>query len=200
MYASERESQRVRDLREQWRTRQAALSERRVVFIDETGVNLALARLYGRARRGQRARGAVPKNYGESVTLIGAIDQTGLFASLTFRGATDTLAMKVFVSEILLPALSPGDCVVWDNLAVHKTRSVRELFAEAGVELMFLPPYSPDLNPIEMCWSKLKTYLRFVGARTYETLSEAISAAIKLITAADARNWMQHCGYVSHLL
>lgn len=187
-------------MRAQWRTRQADLTRRRVVFIDETGVNLALARLYGRARRGQRARGAVPKNYGESVTLIGAIDQNGLFASLTFRGATDTLAMKVFLKEVLLPELKPGDCVVWDNLAVHKTRVVRELFREDGVELMFLPPYSPDLNPIELCWSKLKTYLRFVGARTYETLSEAISAAIKLITATDAQNWMRHCGYVSHLL
>ena len=170
------------------------------MFVDETGVNLALARLYGRARRGQRATGAVPKNYGQSVTLIGAIDRNGLLATLTFRGATDTLAMKVFVSEILLPVLSAGDCVVWDNLAVHKTHVVRELFAEAGIELLFLPPYSPDLNPIELCWSKLKTYLRSVGARTYETLSEAISAAIKLITATDAQNWMRHCGYVSHLL
>ena len=167
------------------------------MFIDETGVNLALARLYGRARRGQRATGAVPKNYGESVTLIGAIDRNGLFASLTFRGATDTLAMTVFLKEVLLPQLKPGDCVVWDNLAVHKTRAVRQLFDEAGVELLFLPPCSPDLNPIEMCWSKLKTYLRAVGARTYEALSEAISAAIKLITATDARNWMRHCGYVS---
>ena len=171
-----------------------------MVFVDETGVNLALARLYGRARRGQRATGAIPKNYGESVTLIGAIDQNGLCASLSFRGATDTLAMKVFLKEVLLPELKPGDCVVWDNLAVHKTRAVQQLFDEAGVELLFLPPYSPDLNPIELCWSKLKTYLRAVGARTYETLSEAISAAIKLITATDARNWMRHCGYVSHLL
>lgn len=173
---------------------------RRVVFVDETGVNLALAKNYGRAPRGQRAVGAVPKNYGQSVTLIGAIDAQGLCASLTFRGATDTLAMKVFVKEVLLPALQPGDCVIWDNLAVHKTRIVQELFARARVELLFLPPYSPDLNPIELCWSKLKTYLRAVGARTYETLSKAISAAIKLITATDARNWMRHCGYVSHLL
>lgn len=171
-----------------------------MVFIDETGVNLSLTRLYGRAQRRQRARGAVPKNYGESVTLIGAIDENGLVAALTFRGATDTAAMKVFITEILLPELKPGDCVVWDNLAVHKTRVVRELFREAGVELLFLPPYSPDLNPIELCWSKLKTYLRSVGARTYEALSEAISAAIKLITATDAQNWMRHCGYVSHLL
>jgi transposase len=187
-------------LRVEWRLQQSGLAQRRVVFIDETGVNLAMARYYGRAKRGQRARGAVPKNYGQSVTLIGAIDRDGLFASLTFRGATDTAAMKVFVKEVLLPELNPGDCVIWDNLAVHKTRVVQDLFTEADVELLFLPPYSPDLNPIEMCWSKMKTYLRAVGARTYEKLSEAISAAIKLITATDARNWIKHCGYVSHLL
>lgn len=159
-----------------------------------------MARYYGRALRGQRAHGAVPKNYGQSVTLIGAIDRTGLLATLTFRGAIDTFAMKVFVKEVLLPQLRSGDCVIWDNLAVHKTRVVQDLFREAKVELLFLPPYSPDLNPIEMCWSKLKTYLRAVGARTYETLSMAISAAIKKITATDAQNWMRHCGYVSHLL
>lgn len=176
------------------------MSERRLVFIDETGVNLALTRLYGRAPRGQRAIGATPKNYGQSVTLIGAIDRHGLVATLTFRGATDTEAMKVFVKEILLPELKPGDCVIWDNLTVHKTRVVQDLFQEAKVELLFLPPYSPDFNPIEMCWSKLKTHLRAVGARTYETLSTAISAAIKKITAADAQNWMRHCGYVSYLL
>ena len=187
-------------MRLEWQSQQSELSERRVVFIDETGVNLAMARHYGRARRGRRAHGAVPKNYGDSVTLIGAIDRHGLLATLTFRGATDTTAMKVFVKEILLPQLSSGDCVIWDNLAVHKTRAVQDLFREASVELLFLPPYSPDLNPIEMCWSKLKTYLRAVGARTYETLSTAISAAIKKITANDAQNWIRHCGYVSHLL
>lgn len=159
-----------------------------------------MARHYGRALRGKRAHGAVPKNYGQSVTLIGAIDHHGLLATLTFRGAIDTTAMKVFVKEVLLPELRSGDCVIWDNLAVHKTRVVQDLFREAEVELLFLPPYSPDLNPIEMCWSKLKTYLRAVGARTYETLSMAISAAIKKITASDAQNWIRHCGYVSHLL
>ncbi|HQU81624.1 MAG TPA: IS630 family transposase [Pyrinomonadaceae bacterium] len=169
------------------------------MFIDETGVNLAFARLYGRAPRGQRAIGATPKNYGESVTLIGAIDRNGLFATLSFRGATDTEAMKAFLKEFLLPELNPGDCVIWDNLAVHKTHVVQDLFRQAKVELLFLPPYSPDLNPIEMCWSKLNTYLRSVSARTYEALLKAISAAIKKITATDAQNWIRHCVYVSHL-
>lgn len=163
-------------------------------------MNLQLNRRYGRARAGARAIGKVPKNYGESVSLIGAIDHSGLIASFAVPGATDTDAMLVFLSEILLPVLKAGDCVIWDNLSVHKTGAVRKLFQKAEVELLFLPPYSPDLNPIEMCWSKLKTSLRAKAARTYETLSEAISAAIKQITALDAQNWMRHCGYVSHLL
>lgn len=171
-----------------------------MVFVDETGVNLALCRRYGRAFGGNRAIGSVPKNYGESVSLIGAIDQSGLIASFSFKGATDTEAMKVFVAQVLLPVLKPGDCVVWDNLSVHKTRAVQDLFAKAGVELLFLPPYSPDLNPIEMCWSKLKTCLRAAAARTYDKLSEEISAAIQMITAHDAQNWIRHCGYVSLLL
>ena len=176
------------------------MREKHIVFVDETGVNLQLARRYGRARAGMRAIGSVPKNYGESVSLIGAIDQSGLIASFAVRGATDTQAMLVFLTEILLPTLEPGDCVVWDNLAVHKTRAVQALFEKAKVELLFLPPYSPDLNPIEMCWSKLKTYLRAKAARSYEKLSEAIGAAIKEITSLDAQNWIRHCGYVSHSL
>ena len=134
------------------------------------------------------------------MSLIGAIDQSGIVASFAVRGATDTAAMLVFLTEILLPVLRPGDCVVWDNLAVHKTSVVQALFERAKVELLFLPPYSPDLNPIEMCWSKVKTYLRAAAARTYEKLSEAIGAAIREITALDAQNWIRHCGYVSHSL
>ena len=142
----------------------------------------------------------MPKNYGESVSLIGAIDSSGLIASFAIRGATDTEAMEVFLTEILLPELKPGDCVIWDNLSVHKTRAVQKLFEKAEIELLFLPPYSPDLNPIEMCWSKLKTYLRVKEVRNYEKLSEAISAAIKEIFARDAQNWIRYWGYVSHSL
>jgi transposase len=108
--------------------------------------------------------------------------------------------MLVFLREILLPELQPGDCVVWDNYSVHKIRALQTLFEKAKVELLFLPPYSSDLNPIKMCWSKLKTFLRATAAKTYEKLSEAISAAIKEITARDAQNWIRHCGYVSHSL
>lgn len=107
-----------------------------------------------------RAVGSVPKNYGECVSLIGGIDRSGLIAGFAVRGATDTEAMLVFLREILLPVLKPGDCVVRDNLSVYKTRAAERLFEKAEVELLFPPPYSPDLNPREMCWLKLKIFLR----------------------------------------
>ena len=175
---------------------QPALEKRRIIFIDETGVNLSLTCAYGRARRGKRAVGAVPKNYGKSLSLIGAMSREGIIGSFCFLGSTDTAAMRVFLREVLLPVLKPGDLVVWDNLTVHKTRAVLSEFEKAEVEVLFLPPYSPDLNPIEMCWSKVKTYLKQVAARNYAALNEAISAALLTVTIADVANWMRHCGYI----
>lgn len=140
--------------------------------------------------------GSVPKNYGEGVTLLGVINQSGGQAALEVRGATDEIVMLAFIEEILSQVLMPGDCLVLDNLTSHKTRKVQEAFAALGVEVYYLPPYSPDLNPIEMCWSKVKTVLKKTAARTYPSLSEAISEALKTITAADTRSWIRHCGYV----
>lgn len=184
-------------LRAQWQKLfQPSLRQRRLIFIDETGVNLSLTRNYGRARQGKRAVGAVPKNYGQSVTLIGALTRDGILGSFCFLGSTDTEAMRVFVRAVLLPMLKSGDVVIWDNLAVHKTRAVLSEFERAEIEVLFLPPYSPDLNPIEMCWSKLKTYLKAKAARNYEALYQAISAALLTITANDSVNWLRHCNYV----
>lgn len=111
------------------------------------------------------------------------------------RGATDELVMLAFIREILAPVVEQGDVIVMDNLTSHKTHRVQAAFAELGVEVLYLPPYSPDLNPIEMCWSKFKARLRQISARSYDVLSEAISNALKTITAADARSWIRHCGY-----
>ena len=195
--ASERLSERVRELRVAWeREKQPALAKRQVWFLDETGVSLRLARTYARAFGGARAFGFVPKNYGESVTVLGALNASGQIAAMEVRGATNEAVMLAFINEVLSKAVSPGDVVVLDNLSAHKTAKVQAAFAQIGVEAWYLPPYSPDLNPIEMCWSKLKTNLRAKAARTYEALSEAISAALQTITAADAKNWAKHCGYV----
>jgi len=157
-------------------------------------MNLSLSREYARSERGSRAIGNKPKNYGDSVTLLGAINQDATIAALEVRGSTDETVMLIFIKEILSFYFMPGDCVVLDNLTSHKTLKVQEAFAALGVEVYYLPPYSPDLNPIEMCWSKLKTYLKQAAARSYRALSEAISKALKTITAADTiaiLNWMR---------
>lgn len=130
------------------------------------------------------------------MTILGAMRRGGQLATLEVRGATDELVMLFFIREILSSVIEKGDVVVLDNLTSHKTRKVREAFDALGVEVWYLPPYSPDLNPIERCWSKFKALLKQAAARTYETLSEAISEALKKITAADIKNWSRHCGYV----
>ena len=187
----------MRELRVAWeREKQAALAGRRVWFLDETGVSLWLARTHARAYCGARAFGFVPKNYGESVTVLGALNTSGQIAAMEVRGATNEAVMLAFINEVLSKAVSPGDVVVLDNLSAHKTAKVQAAFAALAVEAWYLPPYSPDFNPIEMCWSKLKTNLRAAAARTYEELSKAINAALLTITAADAKNWAKHCGYV----
>jgi transposase len=170
----------------------------RLKFIDESGVNIAMTRLYGRAPRGERAVGSAPKNYGENVTMLGALSAAGLEALMMVNGATDSEVFAAFVREVLAPTLCEGDIVVLDNLGAHRSRAAREVVEARGARLVFLPPYSPDLNPIEQCWSKLKTYLRAAKARTREALEEAIKQALATLTESDARAWFKHCGYVLH--
>jgi transposase len=167
----------------------------RFKFVDESGVNLALTRLYGRAPRGERVVGGVPINYGANVTLIGALSCSGLEALMTVEGATDGEVFRVYVRQVLSPTLRPGDIVVMDNLGAHRVSGIREAIEKCGATLLYLPPYSPDLSPIEECWSKLKTALRAVGARTRRRLARAITQAIATIREADAVAWFAHCGY-----
>jgi transposase len=164
-------------------------------FIDESGVNISMTRLYGRAPRGHRVVGSIPKNWGHNVTLLAALSTTGVEATMTIEGATDTDVFCAYVSDVLAPTLRTGDIVVMDNLSAHKTQRVRELIEARGARLVYLPPYSPDFNPIEPCWSKIKTFLRAAKARTSERLDEAIKQAFETITEADARAWFSHCGY-----
>jgi transposase len=167
----------------------------RLKFIDEAGVNLALTRLYGRAPRGERVVGGVPINYGENITMIGALSCRGLEAMMTVDGASDGGVFRAYVRQVLSPTLEPGDIVVMDNLGAHKVSGIREAIERCGATLLYLPPYSPDLSPIEPCWSKLKTALRAVGARTRHRLERAISQALATICEADAVAWFAHCGY-----
>jgi len=170
----------------------------RLKFIDESGVNISMTRLYGRAPRGQRVVGSAPQNYGENITMLGALSAQGLSALMTVDGATDSDVFAAFVREVLSPTLREGDIVVLDNLGAHRSAAARKAVEARGARLVFLPPYSPDLNPIERCWSKIKTALRAAKARTREALEEAIKQAIAAVSASDARAWFKHCGYVLH--
>jgi transposase len=164
-------------------------------FIDESGVNLAMTRLYGRAPKGVRVSGSVPQNYGQNVTMLAALGNHGLHAMMTVEGATDAAVFRAYVKHVLGPTLRPGDIVVLDNLRAHKAVGIQQMLARRRVRLLYLPPYSPDLAPIEPCWSKVKTALRKAKARTRAALDGAIAEALAAITETDARGWFLHCGY-----
>jgi transposase len=154
-----------------------------------------MTRDYGRAPRGQRVHGSVPRNRGEVTTMIGALDVHGMRAMMTVEGGTDADVFEAFVEQVLIPKLRPGDIVVLDNVGAHKPTRIRLLIEAAGARMLFLPPYSPDLNPIELSWSKLKGVLKDFGARTRDALDVAIRRGMDLIGADDARAWFTHCGY-----
>jgi transposase len=164
-------------------------------FVDESGVNLAMTRLYGRAPAGQRVVGSVPQNYGPNVTMLGALGVDGLQAVMTVDGATDAAVFRTYVKHVLGPALRPGDIVVMDNLQAHKAVGVQQAIARRGARLLYLPPYSPDLSPIEPCWSKVKTALRKAKARTRGALDAAIAEVMVTVSLTDAWGWFKHCGY-----
>jgi transposase len=169
----------------------------RLVVVDECGSNIALTPLYGRAPKGQRAYGSVPRNRGKNTTLLTSLSLEGVGASLIIEGAVNTPVFEAYVEQILAPSLAAGQIVVLDNLSVHKGARVRQLIEARGCELLFLPAYSPDYSPIEEAFSKLKAFLRRIGARTHEALQEAIAQALETITTQDSLGWFTHCGYVA---
>jgi transposase len=150
---------------------------------------------YARAPRGQRAHGRAPAQRGTNLTLVAALGLDGAGAAMTLSGALDRAACEVYVREVLAPTLRPGQTVIRDNLRAHQGERAKALIEERGCRLLFLPPYSPDFNPIEEGFSKLKEALRRAEARSTEALEAAIAAAIATITAQDARGWFAHCGY-----
>lgn len=182
-------------LREEHLRKAGEIRAEDLVFIDESGANLAFTRLYARSERGKRAFGSVPKNWGRNVTIIGALSCQGILASLHLPGSCERPVFLQYLEEVLLPQLWEGAVVVMDNLSVHKSPKVEELLASKGVRVLYLPPYSPDFNPIEKAWSKLKSFLRKEGARTYRTLERAIAKGLERITSKDAIAWFRHCGY-----
>jgi transposase len=154
-----------------------------------------MTREYGRAPRGQRVAQRLPRNRGVVTTMLGALGRGGLHALMTKQGGTNRATFMEFLGEHLVPTLKPGDVVVMDNLGAHHATGVRELLEAVGARVLYMPPYSPDLNPIELCWSKLKGILKALGARTVATLRDTIEVAADLITPQDALGWFAHCGY-----
>jgi transposase len=191
--ASERDEQ-ARGL---WRWLASHFDAKRLVFVDESGFNTSMTRLRARAPKGKRAYGKVPRNRGKNTTLIAAITLEGAMgATMTVEGATDSLAFEAYVEHFLAPSLCEDQVVVLDGLGAHRTQKVEELIEGRGADLVFLPSYSPDLNPIEEAFSKIKAPLvRKVGARVREALVEAIGRALAAVTPEDATGWFAHAGY-----
>ena len=157
-----------------------------------------MTRLYGRAARGERVIDNVPQNYGENITMLAALTLSGITAPMTITGAVDGTVFKVYVEQVLCPTLEAGDIVIMDNLPAHKVKGIKEMIRERGARLIYLPAYSPDLNPIEKCWSKIKTYLRRAKARTRAELEKALAEALLSVSSKDAIGWFKSCGYAIH--
>ncbi len=168
-----------------------------MVFIDETGLNTKLARLYGRSLRGQRCLAAVPHGHWQSSTFLAALRQEHLAAPFLVEGPVDAGTFLVYLQQVLCPCLQPGDKLVLDNLATHKVQGVSRLLSEKGVHLRYLPPYSPDLNPIELAFAKLKAHLRRAAARTLEELQSALAQSLHCFSASDCRGFFRHARYAS---
>ncbi len=167
----------------------------KLVFIDESGAKTNMTRLYGRAKNGERAVDSAPGGQWNTTTMISAISLKGYQAPMVIKGATNKEVFKIYVEKFLLPTLKEGDCVILDNLSAHKGSEIRELVESVGAELWFLPPYSPDLNPIEKMWSKVKAILRKLKARTEKELIAAIAQALEAVTPSDCHGWFKSCGY-----
>jgi transposase len=171
------------------------LDARSLVFVDGMGTNTSLSPIYGWSKKGQRARCAVPRNRGKNTTVLASMSLEGMGPSLAVEGATTTRVFETYVERILAPTLRKGQVVVMDNLSAHKGEGVRELIEGRGCELLYLPSYSPDFNPIEEAFSKIKNLIRKAQARSREVLLEALGVAISAITDQDARGFFEHCGY-----
>jgi hypothetical protein len=193
--AAEQDRPDLKAQRAAWRAEFAGIDPARLVFLDESGATTAMDRLYGRAPRGERVDGPVPQGHWKALTLTAAVRLGGVGACLAINGATDTACFETYIGECLVPTLRAGDIVIMDNLACHKTAEVERLIHSAGAQVRYLPAYSPDLNPIEKLFSKLKGWLRSAAARTVEARIDALGEGLRAITPGDISGWFGHCGY-----
>jgi transposase len=165
------------------------------VFLDECGVTTDLLRRYGRSPRGARLHDHAPCGHWETETVIAALRVEGLSAPAVFDGPIDAVSFRAYVEQVLVPTLRPGDVVVLDNLVLHKQPEVRTAIEAVGARIRFLPPYSPDFNPIEQAFAKLKAFLRAARPRTFDQVLALVATALALFTSAECRNYIRHCGY-----
>lgn len=199
LHDSQRETPRIKALRQDFQTQfvdTLGKLVKRLKFLDESGAHLGLTRLCGRAAPGQRVVEVTPGYAGPHYTLVATLGWQEVTAPWIFEGSMNGATFEVYVRSQLLPTLRPGDILVMDNLSAHTGEIIRQLIEAKGARLEFLPPYSPDFNPIELCWSKVKTALRAAKARTLDALVEAIAQALRSISFTDIHNWFAHSGYV----
>jgi transposase len=185
----------VKASRTAWFEGQLDLDPDKLVFIDETGASTKMARLRGRALKGERCRASVPHGHWKTTTFTGALRLNGLAAPMILDGPMHGMAFLAYVQQVLVPELKPGDVIVMDNLPAHKVTGVREAIEAAGAKLLYLPPYSPDFNPIEMAFAKFKAVLRKAAARTIPDLWQAIAIAVDAFTPAECHNYFAAAGY-----
>jgi transposase len=181
--------------RERWRTAQRLLDPSRLIFVDETGTSTNMARLRGRARRGARLIGKVPHGHWKITTFVAALRCDAITAPFVIDKPMNTAIFKTYLERCLVPILRHGDIVVMDNLSSHKSEEVREIIEAAGAVLLYLPPYSPDFNPIEQAFSKLKAHLRKAAERSIPALWDRIGAILDTFSAAECQNFFSHAGY-----
>lgn len=194
-HAAEQRRADVKEAREAWLEGQIEFDPEKLVFLDETGATTKMARLYGRALRGERCRAAVPHGHWKTTTFTAGLRIGGLAAPMILDGPMDGSAFRAYVTQVLVPELAPGDTVIMDNLPAHKVRGVRDAIEAAGAKLIYLPPYSPDFNPIEMAFAKLKALLRAAAARTIPDLWDALKNALDAFTPNECRNYFSAAGY-----
>lgn len=192
-HAAERDRPDVQRKRRSFRAKMKRIKPSRLLFLDETGVTTAMTRAYARSPRGVRAAGTAPGKW-ESYTVVAALGAAGAVAPLALPGALDAAAFDSYVEQVLAPVLRPGDVVVWDNLPAHHDRAAARAVRRAGARLVWLPPYSPDYNPIERLWSKTKAHLRRAAARTKDTVYAALGEALDDVTIRDVLGWFKHAG------
>lgn len=196
LYSSERDTEANRKRREEYLAAVAQVPAEKLKFLDESGVTTQMTRLWGRAPRGERIAEATPDSHWQVLTTLGAMSLRGIEAAMTVPAATDGDVFHAYVEQVLCASLQPGDVVVMDNLSAHKVAGIRELIEARAARVLYLPPYSPHLNPIEKAWSKFKQFLRSAKARTADALDLAITEALKTSTAENAQAWFKHCGYL----